>query len=203
MSWPFPAARALPGSGPSPSSKAEPGGVVVRQGSFQTPLTGRVNCVRFVCNWKHNSCRSVFFTQSVCPEHCRVHRRIFNIFFFFSLYSSWVILGQTYHICKTFQSTWMYRGASKDAETLGFSRRIAFYSLLWTMLNDGFVSIMFGWSWLWVPVDNIFYIHPLQLLLVGQSGWNLFYPTNAGFCMRLGVVAWIRPFVLINAFFRY
>lgn len=91
-------------------------------------------------------------------------------FFFFSLYSSWVILGQTYHICKTFQSTWMYRGASKDAETLGFSRRIAFYSLLWTMLNDGFVSIMFGWSWLWVPVDNIFYIHPLQLLLVGQSG---------------------------------
>lgn len=69
------------------------------------------------------------------------------------------------------------------------------------MLNDGFVSIMFGWGWLWVPVDNVFYIHPLQLLLVDQSGWNLFYPTNAEFCMRLGVVAWIRPFVLINAFF--
>lgn len=41
--------------------------------------------------------------------------------FFFSLYSSWIILGQTSLICETFQSTWMYRGASKDADASGFS----------------------------------------------------------------------------------
>lgn len=83
MSCPFPAARVLlgPGSGPNPSSKAEPGGVVARQGSFQTLLTSRVNRVRFVCNWKHNSRCSVFFTWSICPEYCRVHRHIFNFFF--------------------------------------------------------------------------------------------------------------------------
>lgn len=87
VSFPFPAAQALLGlgSGPSPSSKAEPGGVVVRQSLFQTPLTSRVNRVRFVCNWKHNSHRSVFFTRSVCPQYCRVHRHIL-IFFFFLLF---------------------------------------------------------------------------------------------------------------------
>lgn len=37
-------------------------------------------------------------------------------------------------------------------------------------------------------------------MLVGQSGLNLFYPTNAEFYMDLHTVAWIRPFVLINAF---
>lgn len=52
VSGPFPAALVLPGpgSGPSPSSKAEPGGAVARQGLFQTLLTGRINRVRFVCN---------------------------------------------------------------------------------------------------------------------------------------------------------
>lgn len=37
-------------------------------------------------------------------------------------------------------------------------------------------------------------------MLVGQSGLNLFYPTNAEFYIDLHIVAWIRPFVLINAF---
>ena len=131
VSCSFPVAWALPGpgSGPSPSSKAEPRGAVVRQGSFRTPLTGRANCVRFICNWKHNSCRSLFFTRSVCPQYCRVHRQIFD-FFFPSLYSSRVILGQSCRICETFQSTWNDRGASKDADASDFSQRIAFYSLL-------------------------------------------------------------------------
>jgi len=57
------------------------------------------------------------------------------------------------------------------------------------MSNDGFVSIVSDWSWLWIPIDNAFYIHPLQLLLVSRSGLHLFYLTNAEVYMHLGIVA--------------
>lgn len=99
-------------------------------GLVPNPLTSTANCVHFICNWKHDSRCSVFFTWSICPQYCEVHRYTFNFTFFSSLYSSCVNLGWTCHICETFQSTWVYRGASKDAYALGFSRHIPFYSLL-------------------------------------------------------------------------
>lgn len=39
------------------------------------------------------------------------------------------------------------------------------------MWNDGFVSIMFDWGWLWIPVDNVFYIHPLSPTIAGWPVW--------------------------------
>lgn len=65
------------------------------------------------------------------------------------------------------------------------------------------IMALFPLCWLWIAVDNVFYVHLLQLLLVSQSGFDLSYPTKAEFRVHLGIVAWIRPFVLINAFFRY
>lgn len=92
------------GSGLSPSSKAEHRGVVVR-GSFQTLLMGRANPARSICNWKHNSHHSMFFTRAVSLHHCRVqrHRGTSFLFFFliFPVSSSWVILGQVCPICET------------------------------------------------------------------------------------------------------
>lgn len=56
-----------------PFLEGRPREAMVRQSSFQTPLTSRGSKACFVCNWKHDSHHSVFFTWSICPECCGVH----------------------------------------------------------------------------------------------------------------------------------
>lgn len=175
------------GSGLSPSSKAEPRGVVVR-GSFQTLLTSRASPARSICNWKHHSHHSVFFTQAVGLHHCRVHWHILIFLNFSPLFKlGHPRSGLSY--LWDFQSTWMCRGASKGGDTWGFSWVFHFIPCCrqWEMMalfpsslagaGSGFllvmsfiftlskfaVSIMFSWSWLWISVGNVFYIHPIQI----------------------------------------
>lgn len=159
-------ARALLGlgSGPSPSSKAEPGGVVVRQSSFQTPLTGRVNRDRFICNWKHNSHRSVFFTRSVCPQYCRVHRHILIFFFLLPFKLGHPKLDFSYlrDLPKMPQKMLMHWDFHSISRVIPCCRQ---------MWNDGFVSIIFDCSCLLIPLDNgVFFIHLLSAF-ASQPVW--------------------------------
>lgn len=137
------------GSGLSPSSKAEPRAVVVR-GSFQTLLTSTANPARSICNWKHNSHHSVFFTWAFCLHHCRVHRHIFIFFLVFPLSSSWVILGQACNICETSKAHGCAEVPQKVLTLWGFHG----YCILSLAVDSGKWWLCFHQVWLELALDS-------------------------------------------------
>lgn len=93
----------------------------------------------------------------------------------------------------------MCRGASKGVDTFGFSLVLRFIPCCrqWEMMALFPSSLAGAGSGFLLVMSFIF---PLSKF----AGWPVWFksvlPTNAEFFKDLHIVAWIRPFVLINAF---